>query len=107
MTTEDAIRFLDHQARLCRGRDACEALCLLLPAMMRIMDLDRMEDVEALAFRLRFRGELSALPDRLAAVPAQDMRTDGPDDSEGHPAVARRSGRSPAASTFKSAPAAR
>jgi hypothetical protein len=72
MTTEDAIRFLDHQAKLCRGRDACEALCLLLPAMMRIMDLDQMEDVEALAFRHAFKRSLAALPDSRPApnVPA-------------------------------------
>jgi hypothetical protein len=66
MTTADAIRFLDHQARECRGRDAGEALCLLLPAIMEILDLERMDDLEALAFRHSFKKDLDALPNRLA-----------------------------------------
>jgi hypothetical protein len=63
MTPEDAIRFLDHQAKECRGKDASEALCLLLPAMMKIMRLARMDDVEARAFRHGFKRDLAALAD--------------------------------------------
>lgn len=78
MTPEDAIRYLDHEAARCRGRDACEALCLLLPALMRILDLDRMEDVEALAFRYGLKRDLDALPNRFGGadetrgLPARD-----------------------------------
>ena len=76
MTPEDAIRYLDREAAQCRGRDAGEALCLLLPAMMRIMGLDRMSDIEALAFRYGFKRDLAALPDGLAAhTTARVMRT--------------------------------
>jgi hypothetical protein len=109
MTTEDAIRFLDHQAAQCRGRDAGEALCLLLPAMMRIMGLDRMSDVEAYAFRHGFKRDLAALPDGLAAgaMAARDMRTKNCNDSEGHSALARRAGRNPPASPVKHAAVAR
>lgn len=50
MTTDDALRFVAHEAALCRDRDEHEALCLLLPALLRVMDLPPMEDVEARAF---------------------------------------------------------
>jgi hypothetical protein len=63
MTPEDAIRYLDHQAKECRGRDASEALCLLLPALLRILELERMEDAEALAFQYGFKRDLAALVD--------------------------------------------
>jgi hypothetical protein len=66
MTTEDTIRFLDHQANECRGKDASEAFCLLLPALMEIHGLKRMDDFEAAAFRHGFKRDLDALPDRLA-----------------------------------------
>jgi hypothetical protein len=62
MTAQDSIRFLNHQAAECRGRDAGEALCLLLPAIMRILDLDPMDDVEAAAFYYGFKRDLAALP---------------------------------------------
>ncbi|MGH8022231.1 MAG: hypothetical protein ACRED1_01515 [Limisphaerales bacterium] len=62
MTTESAIRWLHHQARTCRDRDSSEAFCLLLPAMLRILELDPMEDVEAAAFRFEFKQRLHALP---------------------------------------------
>jgi hypothetical protein len=109
MTAQDSIRFLNHQAAECRGRDAGEALCLLLPAIMRILELDPMDDVEAAAFRQGFRRDLAALPDGLIAraVAARDMRTNGCNDSEGHSALARCAGRNPPASSFKQAAAAR
>lgn len=64
MTFEDSIRFLDHEAAQCRGRDACEALCLLLPALMRVLDLERMEDVEAAAFKFKLKRALENHPAR-------------------------------------------
>jgi hypothetical protein len=64
MTTTNALRFLDHQARLCRDRDAHEALCLLLPAMLRAFELEPMEEMEAAAFRYEFKEVLANLPFR-------------------------------------------
>ena len=74
MTPDDAIRYLDHQAKDCRGRDAGEALCLLLPAMMKILRMEPMDDVEAAAFRHGFKRDLAALADRPPgpALPARD-----------------------------------
>lgn len=84
MTHANAIRFLAHQARLCRDRDSSEALCLLLPAIMRILELDPMEDVEAAAFRYEFKQRIQGIPfqdeaDRAASRPAflaQSMQGD-------------------------------
>lgn len=80
MTTEDAIRYLDHEAAQCRGRDACEAFCLLLPALMKIMGLERMEDVEARAVEYGFKRDLAALAAGRPGpiVPAQVMRAASP-----------------------------
>ena len=64
MTTQDAIRYLDHQAKQCRDRDNHEAFTLLLPPMMKVLGLDRMDDVEAAAFRHGFKRDLAALADR-------------------------------------------
>lgn len=77
MTPEDAIRYLDHQAARCRGRDAGEALCLLLPAMMRVLGLERMEDVEAAAFRFGFKRDLEALADEPAQSNGASMKRTG------------------------------
>lgn len=82
MTHANTIRYLAHQARLCRDRDSSEAFCLLLPALLRVLDLDPMEDVEAGAFRHEFKQALASLPfqdetDRALARPgflAQSMQ---------------------------------
>jgi len=58
MTPAEAVRFLDHEAVLCRERDAHEALCLLLPAMLRVLELSPMDDYEALAFRIELHNAL-------------------------------------------------
>ncbi len=74
VTTDNAIRFLHFEAAKCRDRDACEALCLLMPALLRLLHLDPMENVEAAAFRFQFKQELLDLPfedetDRACARP--------------------------------------
>jgi hypothetical protein len=55
---EEAIRYLEHEARLCRDKDTCEALCLLLPAMLRLLCLSPMDNYEALDFTIKMRDEL-------------------------------------------------
>ena len=59
MTPDDTIRFLEHEARACRDRDECEALCLLLPALLRAFNLPTMDDVEATAFKYQLKQELN------------------------------------------------
>ena len=61
MTASESIRFLHHQAQLCRDRDKHEALCLLLPAMLRVLELEPMDDYEARDFRAEFKQALEAL----------------------------------------------
>ena len=58
MTPDDAIRLLAHEAKLCRDRDAHEALCLLLPALTKILYLEPMDDFEAYAAKLAIRHQL-------------------------------------------------
>ena len=60
MTPGDALRYLDHQAQRCRDRDSHEALCLLLPSMMRLLDLEPMTSFEALDFYVDFREALKS-----------------------------------------------
>jgi len=55
MSAQDALRYLDHQAQRCRDRDSHEALCLLLPSLMRVLDLEPMTSFEALDFWVNFR----------------------------------------------------
>jgi len=101
MTTDNAIRFLHFEAEKCRDRDACEALCLLMPALLRLLQLEPMQDVEAAAFRFQFKQELLALPfedetDRACARPvflARPMQPEGSHAAEGptnHAGVRRR-----------------
>jgi hypothetical protein len=68
MTPERAIRFLAHEARMCRGRDACEAFCLLLPGMVKVLELEAMDSYEAADFRRQFKQELSQLNDYAGPV---------------------------------------
>ena len=58
MIPADALRFLNHEALLCRDRDAHEALCLLLPALLKVTGLPPMDDYEALAFRIELHEAL-------------------------------------------------
>ena len=59
MSIEDALRFLDYQAQVCRDRDTHEALCLLLPSMLSVFALEPMTEREATAFRKEFREQLT------------------------------------------------
>lgn len=96
MTHANAIRFLAHQARECRGRDEGEMLCLLFPSLCDILGLEPMEDAEAAAFRHDFKQRLAALPfkddtDREAqAHPARAILREGQAQTgdQAHPAFA-------------------
>ena len=59
MTAEEALRFLEHQARLCRNRDSHEALCLLPAAIINQLRLPPMDDFEAETFKFRLRQMLN------------------------------------------------
>jgi len=61
MTAQAALQFLAHEAKRCRDRDACEAFCLLLPAMSRVLGLPALDDVAALVFERDFHDELRRL----------------------------------------------
>lgn len=59
---EKALRFLSHEAALCRDRDTAEALCLLLPALLSELDLKPMNQFEALDFLCELREALTNNP---------------------------------------------
>jgi len=50
-----------------RDRDKCEALCLLLPALLHAFNLAPMDDLEATAFRHRLKEELTHSADERVA----------------------------------------
>lgn len=59
MNADRAIRFLAHEASQCRDRDTAEALCLLMPALLKILHLQGMDDLEANAVRYQVKQELT------------------------------------------------
>ena len=67
----DALRYLAHEARMCREHDAHEALCLLLPALMRLLQLPAMDDYDALAFRVELHDALNEAQTPSQAQPAR------------------------------------
>ena len=58
MTAEQAIRYLAHEAKRCRDRDACESFCLLLPSILNGLHLEPMHYTEALEFTIALRQSL-------------------------------------------------
>lgn len=71
MTVENALRFLAHEAARCHAlsvqrspdaADAHEMLCLLPPSLLKLCDLDPMDQFEALAF---YKDVHTALRERL------------------------------------------
>jgi hypothetical protein len=71
MTTEDALRFLAHEAAHCRERDAHEMHVLLYPALLRLLCLAPMDSREAGAFRCEVHAELCRL--REPVLTGQDF----------------------------------
>lgn len=82
MTPEDAIRFLAHEALRCRevlrqpdltvqaARDALEMYALLHPPLVRVLDLQPMDHVEAAAFHCEFH---QALRERQRVMTGADF----------------------------------
>lgn len=64
MNASDAIRYLAHEAKLCRDRDGHEAFCLLLPGLCKVLDLRPADDFEALDFQKQFHDALRDLQRR-------------------------------------------
>ncbi len=58
VTAEKALRFLEHEASFCRSKDQHEALCLLLPALLQVLALERMNGYEAEQFRAQLKEAL-------------------------------------------------
>ncbi len=59
MTAEQAIRYLHHQAALCRSIDRHEAFCLLLPPLLTALGLRPMNGYEAAAFQQELKKSLN------------------------------------------------
>lgn len=55
MNAQTALQFLAHEAVRCHDRDAHEALCLLLPAIVQALDLPPMHYADALEFTVELR----------------------------------------------------
>jgi len=72
MNVQDALRFLEHEASYCREHDSHEALCLLLPAMLRALELEPMNGYEAEEFKRQLRQELSQSRPKPAAPAASE-----------------------------------
>ena len=79
MTAQNALRFLGHEAERCRqlshasdteARDAHTMLCLLLPALLKVNDLEAMDVYEALAFERDLHTALRERLEREQEVPA-------------------------------------
>lgn len=54
-SAEAALRFLAHEASRCHDRDAHEALCLTLPALVNSLGLEPMHYADALEFIVTLR----------------------------------------------------
>lgn len=65
MTAIDCLRYLAHEGRRCREHDVAEAICLLLPAMCRVLAIKPMDDFQSLEFHVSFREELA----RVNSIP--------------------------------------
>lgn len=73
MNAIDALRFVDHEAALCRDRDSAEAVCLLLPPLLTALCLEPMDSFEADAFRRELKRWVDEHP-RREGSPAESLR---------------------------------
>ena len=58
ITPDQALRYLAYRAAECRNHDMHEALCLLPPALLRVLSLEPMDYHEAAAFQSLVRHTL-------------------------------------------------
>ncbi len=79
MTAQNALRFLGHEAERCHrlsqandteARDAHTMLCLLLPALLKVLDLEAMDRYEAMAFERDLHTALRERIEQEQQVPA-------------------------------------
>jgi hypothetical protein len=64
VTPTDALRYLHFRSLECRDRDAHEALCLLIPSILKALGLDAMDGYEADAFRHQLKTELHKISEQ-------------------------------------------
>jgi hypothetical protein len=60
MSSDDALRFLAYEASFCRDRDSAEALCLVLPPLLRYLELQPMDGYTAEEFKRELKIRLHA-----------------------------------------------
>lgn len=53
----NTLRYALHEAKRCRDRDACEAFCLVWPAIGQVLGVKPMDDFEAMSFYAALREE--------------------------------------------------
>jgi len=58
MSSDDALRFLAYEAAYCRDRDSAEALCLVLPPLLRFLKLEPMDGYTADEFKRELKQKL-------------------------------------------------
>lgn len=71
MTPEQALQFIAHEAKDCRDREAHEALCLLLPSVLKCLDLQPMNHIDAGVFRIDLH---HAIRERQRVMTGQDFQ---------------------------------
>lgn len=59
MNATEALRFIEHEASYCRSHDSHEALCLLIPAVLKALELQPMNGYEAETFKAELRENLT------------------------------------------------
>ena len=67
MTAAEALRWLGFESQWCRDRDAHEAFCLLLPSILKALDLEAMNGIEASAFKKQLRNRLLQTSEKIHA----------------------------------------
>jgi hypothetical protein len=58
VNAEQALQLLDNQAKWCRSKEDHEMLCLLLPALLRVLNLKPIDDFQAKQLRDELRRSL-------------------------------------------------
>jgi hypothetical protein len=67
MTATEALRWLGFESQWCRDRDSYEAFCLLLPGILKALDLEAMNGIEASTFKKQLRNRLLETSQKIHA----------------------------------------